>query len=295
MSDVWRLDLAALCWEPMPGLPTAVQSHACCAVRGALVVLGGRNQGNPTSSVELLSKGEDAFVALPPLSCGALYNAAAFAVDESNSALGQVLLLGGTVVNASGMTNTPPSSSMQILDLATGVCTPQPHLRNAEYPFAAATLPDGRVVCAGGIDPQFVDWTAARVYGPPEQGVTEFTETVWTWRAMPSLNAARSMCCGCVMSDGRFAVLGGMSDGAMSSCEALSMAGGDGGHWDALPPMHEPRTSFACAAVAGCIIVAGGLCRNCAEIYDEALGRWFRLPCKLPHDDWLGAVGYSLI
>ena len=39
VSDVWRLDLATLRWEPMPALLSARSDHACCAVRGTLVVL----------------------------------------------------------------------------------------------------------------------------------------------------------------------------------------------------------------------------------------------------------------
>jgi hypothetical protein len=41
VRDVWRLDLETLRWEPMPALVTARQGHACCAVRGTLVALGG--------------------------------------------------------------------------------------------------------------------------------------------------------------------------------------------------------------------------------------------------------------
>jgi hypothetical protein len=41
VSDVLRLDLATMRWVPMPALATARSHHACCAVRGALVVLGG--------------------------------------------------------------------------------------------------------------------------------------------------------------------------------------------------------------------------------------------------------------
>jgi hypothetical protein len=63
VRDVWKLDLATLRWEPMPSLVTARLDHACCAVRGALVVLGGETtpgegEGSPISSeVEMLSSG----------------------------------------------------------------------------------------------------------------------------------------------------------------------------------------------------------------------------------------------
>ena len=72
------------------------------------------------------------------------------------------------------------------------------------------------------------------------------------------MSVARAGCCECVMSDGRFAVLGGESnDGATSSCEALAFDDGDA-HWEPLPPMHDERYNFACGVVAGCPIVAGG-------------------------------------
>jgi hypothetical protein len=127
---VWRLDLATLRWEGMPALVTARSHPACCAVRGKLVVLGGRTPdeeeeeeeeegGGPTSSVEMLSSEEGAFfVDLPPLSCGGIYGAAAIAVEESDSAAGQVLLLGGMVQG------NAPVSTVHLVDLATGVCTP---------------------------------------------------------------------------------------------------------------------------------------------------------------------------
>jgi hypothetical protein len=54
-----------------------------------------RQDSRDSQDSQELSKGEGAFVELPPLSCGAIYCAAAFAImDESHSALWQVLLLG---------------------------------------------------------------------------------------------------------------------------------------------------------------------------------------------------------
>jgi len=58
--------------------------------------------------------------------------------------------------------------------------------------------------------------------------------------------------------------------------------------------MHDTRRDFACAAMAGCIIVAGGRDRQSAEVYDEVLGRWLRLPRDLPHVDHTGMSGALL-
>jgi hypothetical protein len=283
VSDVWRLDLATLRWEPVPALVTPRSSHACCAVRGALVVLGGFTQeGGRTSSVEMLSSSEEggAFVDLPPLSRGGIRAAAAIAVEESDSAAGQVLLLGGTEDDSGAV------STVQLVDLATGACAQQPGLLHQRYLPAAGRLPDGRIVCAGGLGGEESSDMSAEVWEPPEQVASD---TAWTWRELPAMNDGRWGCCGCVMSDGRFAVLGGST----SSCEAL-LVDGDA-NWTPLPPMHDARRLFACGAVTGCVIVAGGAGLKSAEVYDEELNRWLRLPCDLPYVGELFAMGSALL
>jgi hypothetical protein len=116
----------------------------------------------------------------------------------------------------------------------------------------------------------------------------------WAWTELPAMIVARIACCGCVMSDGRFAVLGGIGLGAsLSSCEALVF--GAAAHWEPLQPMHDSRYLFACAAVAGCVIVAGGAGRTSAELYDESRNRWLRLPHDLPYENELRAMGSALL
>jgi hypothetical protein len=275
MSEVWRLNLATLQWVPMPALVAARFGHACCVVRGALVVLGGYafEDGvvERTSRVEILSAGgEDrVFTECQALSCGRIVEATAIAVEESNSAAGQVLLLGGYGEQGVGL------STVHLVDLATGVCTPQAALLSSRVGSAAVRIPDGRVACAGGHG----SLSSAEVWGPPASGPSN---AVWTWTQLPAMSVRRYGSCGCVMSDGRFAVLGGWRNGGeyTSSCEALRVDGDE--HWHSLPPMHHARYYFACAAVARCIIVAGGHGTTSAEVYDEALNRWIRLPCELP-------------
>ena len=58
-TEVWRLDLGELRWERMPSLTRKRYNHACCAVRGGVVVLGGYGEGQygsyeDTASVEIL-------------------------------------------------------------------------------------------------------------------------------------------------------------------------------------------------------------------------------------------------
>jgi hypothetical protein len=202
-------------------------------------------------------------------------------VDESDSAAGQVLLLGGDVDDDTGTT-------VQLVDLATGACAQQPDLLHTRLYPAAGRLPDGRVVCAGGLGGA---GSSAKVWGPPAQGAAD---AAWGWRALPAMSAARYGCCGCVMSDGRFAVLGGHSNGGpTSSCEALVVDGD--AHWEPLPPMHDARDGFVCGAFAEWIIVDGGLGLKSAELYDAELNRWLRLPCDLPCESSLAFMGSAVL
>ena len=219
-NEVWRLDPATMRWEPMPALVTARYGHACCAVRGSLVVLGGRtSELGFASSVEMLSSEEGRFVELHPLSCGGISGAVAIPVEESDSALGQVLLLGGVVQGIGAV------STVHLVDLATGVCTPAqvPALLTPRYRFVVERLPDGRIVCMGSTGYFSLP---GEVYGPLELGAPD---GAWSWRPLPAMSVLRVGCGGCVMSDGRFAVLGGWTDVGddTPSCEALVTSDGN--------------------------------------------------------------------
>jgi hypothetical protein len=108
------------------------------------------------------------------------------------------------------------------------------------------------------------------------------------------MNVAREGCSRCVLSDGRFVVLGGedINNEPLSACEALLI--GDDDQWETLSPMHEARSDFACASVARCIVVAGGyggrtplgllVYLGSAEVFDGVFDRWLQLSCDLPHN-----------
>lgn len=80
--------------------------------------IGPQVRGAPSrytnATVELLSE-KGTFVNLPSLSCGGIHSAAAIAVEESDSPLGKVLLLGVKTPSTNA-----PISSVQLVDLATG-------------------------------------------------------------------------------------------------------------------------------------------------------------------------------
>jgi hypothetical protein len=285
--EAWRLDIAKLQWDRMPSLTRGRYQHACCAVRGRVVVLGGvelDGQGffRLTSDVEILGcdDSEETWKALPPLSRRPIARWVAVAVDETESELGQVLLFGRMSGSA---------SAVHTVDLATGVCTPQPSSFNPNEPLAAARLPDGRIICISNDNSQ----QTVKVLAPLEPGSP--SDATLQWRNLPSTSVARNRCSACVMSDGRFAVFGGWNNNhsLLSSCEVLTLVGSDG-RWDPLPSMQQARHSNpACAAIGGCVIVAGGFGSTTVEVYEEGLGRWRRLPCNLPDNAgtrWMGSA-----
>jgi hypothetical protein len=215
------------------------------------------------------------------------------------SEAGQVLLIAGCKFDEQGAY----LSEVNLVDLATGACSPQPALLDGRGYVCAARLPDGRIICAGGGSsptqggvmgpytwpPTDGTPTVAGVWGPPRGGASNAART---WTQLPATSVFLDDCCGCVMSDGRFAVLrGNNGGGAASLCEALLVD--EDPQWHPLPPMHHARSVFTCAAVGRCIFVVGGDTAS-TEVYDEALNRWIRLRCDLPGDRSLEAMGSAL-
>jgi hypothetical protein len=287
-NAVWRLDLGELRWERMSDLGGARSDHVCCAVRGGVVVLGGQafdDEDEVLSTVEVSRSDsqteEHTSTALPPLSCGPRYSSITLPIDESESAEGQVLLLGGCDEHRQALDE---ASGVVKVDLATGACTSHPPLLYDRWAFAAAWC----AVCAGGDHQAGI---TAEVLEPPEQGSTD---GLWRWRELPPMSLHRMGAAGCVLSDGRFAVFGGRDGEGVNaaSCEALTLDGDD--RWVPLPPMREARCGLTCAAVGGCVVVAGGAHSSTVEVYEEALGRWRQLPCSLFHDGDLFGAGSAL-
>ena len=85
-------------------------------------------------------------------------------MEESESAAGQVLLLGGEMQGEA-------VSTVHLVDLATGVCTSgRPDILRSRYLFSAAGLLDGRkIVCAGGVGAG----SLAEMWGAPDQGAAD--------------------------------------------------------------------------------------------------------------------------
>jgi len=158
------------------------------------------------------------------------------------------------------------------LDMAALRWDAMPVLRTATYRHVCCTVRGG-VVVIGGDDDNYGVSSRVEVLA---RGADAFASLSPLWcdgveggvggaAALPVKESNSTA--------GQVLLLGGTgyAGGELPSCVALTL--GDGEHWQDLPPMHCCRTNFACVAVAGCIIVAGGSQSPTPEVYDEALNR----------------------
>lgn len=293
-EEVWRLDLGTLRWEQMHSLNYARSGHACCVVRGNVVVIGGQmplflsEEGvvdfahTVLSTVEVLREvnpstseracGYPSWGVGSNLSCGPRAGSSALPIHEHVTVEGQVLLIGGF----SSEDYVPLNDVVQV-DLATGACSMQAPLLRPRHSFATSRLPDGRIVCAGGCG----GLSAVEIFEPPTE---DSPDIAWCWRSLPDMSIPRRDLAGCVMSDGRFAVFGGENFwfpydiNILSSCEVLCLDGEEE-RWEPLPSMLTPKSCCMCVAVGGCVIVTDGdYPDNSMEVYEEALGVWRKIP-----------------
>ena len=124
-------------------------------------------------------------------------------------------------------------------------------------------------------------------HGPP-------SGASWRWRALPDLGVEQPLGGACVLSDGRFAVFA-IKQGESPWTRASKVLTVDE-QWVPLPPMRMARSCCVCAAISGCVIVIGGTPGGQrVEVYEEALKRWWILPCNLPLDDECCGMSMALM
>jgi N-acetylneuraminic acid mutarotase len=89
---------------------------------------------------------------------------------------------------------------------------------------------------------------------------------------------ARDTATGCVLPSGRFAVLGGYCTANVNTMDDAEAFDPVSRAWEPLPPMPRRLVGGASVAVAGGLLVAGGVNHAGAMLFDEESGRWFTLP-----------------
>ena len=152
---------------------------------------------------------------------------------------------------------------------------------------AAGLLASGRVIIAGGVGSD-VDET-------PMATVEQWDPVEDKWSLLPPMATARYGAAGCVLEDGRFAVLGG-TDGDHIVRRDGEVFDPVAGTWQVLPDMTIGRATYSVVAVAGGMVAIGGHVDKsgggpgggveadgggaeaaAAELFDTQSGRWIAL------------------
>jgi hypothetical protein len=140
-----------------------------------------------------------------------------------------------------------------------------PPLTEARVVFAAALLPDGKVLVAGG-------------QSGPANDTALNTAELWdpaTRTALPPMAHKRYCAAACMLPSGRVAVVGGGgTDGkARKDGEVFDPAKRVWGPLGA--EMAHKHGSISAVAVAGGLLTTGA---SSPQLYDEGSGRWVTLP-----------------
>jgi hypothetical protein len=146
-----------------------------------------------------------------------------------------------------------------------------PPLMTARNCPAAALLPDGKVLVAGGQSGAAYDTilNAAELWDPATQ----------KWTAVPPMAHERSHAAACVLPSGRVAVVGGKGadDSVRNDGEVFDPVKRE---WEPLGTemAHNHINISAVAVAGGMLVVSVDEDDDPNELYDEESGRWFRLP-----------------
>jgi hypothetical protein len=179
-----------------------------------------------------------------------------------------VLLANGKILVAGGSDPVTFAnlSAAELYDPAAKASTPTGSMVNGRYAAAAALLPDGRVLVAGG------GTFTAEIYNP---ATGQFTRT-------GDMSTPRTWAFAVALKDGKVLVVGGSQ---LKSAEVFDPATGQ---FTVVGSMSQVRMNVLPALLDdGRVLVAGGynsssIYADTAEVFDPATKAWSTVPGKLP-------------
>jgi N-acetylneuraminic acid mutarotase len=167
---------------------------------------------------------------------------------------GKVLLIGG-------YGNGAVLSSCQMYNPSTGTWIPAASMLTARHVAAAAVLPDGRVLVAGGMGQSSEVFSSVEVYDPSTD----------SWSYASSLSAPRAVHIAIRLKNGRILVAGGTGPNYSEIYDPVS------DNWTPSGPVNISRNMEGLQAALlsdGKVLIAGGATTTTCEIFDPSTGSW---------------------
>ncbi len=264
LVDTLSYDPTAGSWTPAKDMPTARSAH--CAVvlpDDRVLIAGGIPVGgkftSPTAAAEIFDpKKQD-------------WTPAGSGMNQPRYWHDCVLLPGGAVLAAGGMAQTFPgpvaTATTEVFEPSIGWTMAGPMLA-ARFGHTATSLPDGRVLIAGGVDASQQVLATAEVFDPKSGGTVATGSLAlprWRHRAV-------------VLQDGNVLVVGGSNSvtDPLGDAELYHPAQGT---WSAAGSTAVPRTAMTLTLLpSGSVLVAGGNDAlgpvGSAELFDPSVSSW---------------------
>jgi uncharacterized protein (TIGR03437 family) len=233
---------------------------------GNVLVATGFLSDGVTATAEIYDPGTASWT-----STGSLATARQFA---SSAVLhdGRVLVTGGLGLNAGGMNFSVTLGSPELYDPKTGLWSSAGNMIFPVWLHSMTTLPDGRVLVAGGQDADtgFAQIPTTQLYDPATN----------TWTQVGDMNVARDAHTATLLPNGQVLVTGGQGANSTSPASA-ELYDPATNRWTLTASMSTPR-SFQTGTLLpnGRVLIAGGATGqsftlfNSTEIYDPATGEW---------------------
>ena len=276
---VEMLDLSTLRWSSgaVPALPHALHMHSACAFGDGRVVVAGGDEDEEEPYLQTSSQwtpGDSSWTRVPVLMQEREYSAAVALPD------GRAMVIGGQQSPVGHDANLNPTSEVLAADGSAWSALAPCQARNGA---AATALPCGKVLVAGGYGcPRGEQqWWKEQVLNTAEL----WDPATGAWSDLPPMAEYRKDAGACVLPSGRVAVVGGYDEGRRGKRGASEAFDRVEQTWHPLPPMAHARAGHGLVAVAGGMLAVGGTLKDGApnELFDEASGRWFKLPHPMAH------------
>ena len=221
---------------------------------GRILIAGGESSAHTgmTSEAEVYDTAADKWTIVHPMPAPRLFGAAVVLKD------GSVMIFGGSVSNGpdAAVTYDPRTetwSSAGPMPVAIGVGA------------SAIELADGRVLVAGGEDPNRVPLAAAEIFDPSRR----------TWSATGHMASARESSAATLLTSGKALVIGGLGlSGPLSSAELYDPSSGK---WSSAGELAEARYAAAAVRLSDGRVLAAGVRRG-----DSSTARSSTIPRRIP-------------
>ncbi|WP_437683356.1 Kelch repeat-containing protein [Sorangium sp. So ce131] len=243
--------------------PTVVARFQAAAVSlrdGRVLVAGGAGQQVGLDSAEVYDPASSTWLSADPMITARSHHSATPLRD------GRVLVAGGM-----GETDSEEIlRNAEVFDPVSSAWAPVASMSTARYGHIVASLPDGRLLVAGGAR----TWQEAETI---ENTTEVFDPASGAWQSAAPMKTARVGHRVTPLPDGRLIVTGGHGhDGPLDSSELFDPSSGE---WRYLPHMASARYEHIAAALPdGRLLVAGGYgvegSNGSSEVLDLASDTW---------------------